>query len=66
MQHWTKIPGLSQEDMETFFQNALLVLSVSIIYMYYLYVLSVNITCEQLPYNQPERSAYVPYFYRRR
>ena len=24
MQHWTKIPGLSQEDMETFFQNALL------------------------------------------
>ena len=24
MQHWTKIPGLSQEDMETFFQNAML------------------------------------------
>lgn len=20
MQHWTKIPGLSQEDMETFFK----------------------------------------------
>lgn len=24
MQHWTKIPGLSQEDMETFFKNAML------------------------------------------
>ena len=24
MQHWTKISGLSQEDMETFFQNAML------------------------------------------